>query len=162
MSTTTDDRRAAARERVDRLQAKARELSSEHAAAAKAKAGKLDDAARAKVELLQTQRKSVEHALTAELAEDKQAFIDAMQGYVDDVKALSDKLSQRATTMTGAARERIDAAIADVRRGRDTVAERMAQVREQSGDRWRETKESVAAERAELERKADDALKKLK
>ena len=64
--------------------------------------------------------------------------------------------------MTGSAREQADAAISDIRRSRDAVAERLAQVRTASGERWRESKASVAAARAELERNADEAMKELR
>ena len=133
-----------------------------HAEAAEAKLRQVDDAADAKIEQLQSRLKSAEHALTAELAEDRQAFSDAMNAYLDDFKRLSAELNEKATTMSGSAREQAEAAISDIQRSRDAVAERVAQVRAASGERWREGRESVATARAELERKADETMKKLR
>ncbi len=133
-----------------------------HADAAEAKLQQADAAADAKVEQLQTRLKSAEHALAAELAEDRQTFSDAMQGYLDDFKRLAAELHEKAKTMSGTAREQAEAAISDIRRRRDAVAEQLAQVSAASGERWRESKASVAAARAELERKADEAMKKLR
>lgn len=133
-----------------------------HAEAAEAKLRQVDDAADAKVEQLHTRVKAAEHALAAELAEDRQAFTDAINAYLDDFKELSEELNQKAKTLTGSAREQAEAAISDVRRSRDAVAERLAQARTASGERWRETEASVAAARAELERKADTAMKKIR
>ena len=133
-----------------------------HAEAAEAKLRQVDDAADAKVEQLQTRVKAAEHALAAELAEDRQAFSDAMHAYQEDFKELSAELNEKAKTLSGNAREQADAAISDMRRSRDAVAERVAQARTASDERWRESKASVAAARAELERKADAAMKKIR
>lgn len=133
-----------------------------HAEAAETKLRQVDGAADAKVEQLQTRLKAAEKALAAELAEDRQAFTDAINAYLDDFKELSEELNQKAKTLSGSAREQADAAISDVRRSRDAVAEQVAQARAASDERWRESKASVAAARAELERKADAAMKKIK
>ena len=190
MSIKTDDRLDEVRERISRLEAKAQaagdnakqsikghtEALRQHEAAARAAAREAHEAttahaeaaeaklrqADAKVEELQTRLKTAEDALTAELAEDRQAFTDAMNAYLDDVKQFSAQLNEKAKTMSGSAREQAEAAIADIRRSRDAVAERVAHVRTASGERWRESKASVATARAELERKADEAMKKLR
>ena len=165
MSIKTDNRLAELRERIGELEAKA------HTAGDGAKQsinGQVEalrqaaDAADAKVEQLQTRVKAAEHALSAELAEDRQAFTDAINAYLDDFKELSEELNQKAETLTGNAREQADAAIGDVRRSWDAVAERVTQARTASDERWRESKASVAEARAELERKADAAMKKIK
>jgi hypothetical protein len=150
--------RAAAREaheaRVQKLEA--------HADAADAKLEQLDEAADAKVEQLQARFKAAGHAIDAELAEDRQAFGDAMHAYQDDFKELSETLTAKAKSLTGAAREQADAAISDIRRGRDAVAERVEQVQTASVEEWHERKAAVAAARGELERKADEAMKKFR
>jgi hypothetical protein len=198
MSSKTDNRLAALRERIGELEAKAQAAGdgakqsinaqvealrqheaaaraaareaheartqnvAAHAEAAETKLRQVDDAADAKVEQLQTRVKAAEHALSAELAEDRQAFTDAINAYLDDFKELSEELNQKAKTLTGNAREQADAAIGDLRRSWDAVAEWVTQVRTASGERWRESKASVATARAELERKADAAIKKIK
>ncbi len=150
--------RAAAREAHE---ARMRNVAA-HAEAAEAKLKQVDDAADAKVEQLQKRLRSAEHALAAELAEDRQAFSDAMNAYLDDFRELSAELNEKAKTQAGAARGQADAAVSDIRRSRDAVAERVVQARTASDERWRESKAAVAAARAELERKADEAMKKLR
>jgi hypothetical protein len=174
MSIKTDSRLDEVRERIDELDAKAQaagdgakqsikgqvEALRQHEAAARAAAREAHEARTQKVEQLQTRVKAAEHALTAELADDRQAFSDAMHAYQEDFKALSAELNEQAKTLSGNAREQADSAISDMRRSRDAVAERLAQARTAPGERWRESKASVAAARAELERKADAAMKK--
>ena len=101
MTTKADNPLDEIRDRIDRLEARAH-------------------TAEAKVQQLETSLKSARHALAAELAENEQAFTDAMHARRDEFK-----------------------------KARDVSAERL-----------RDGKESVAAARAELERKADAARKK--
>jgi hypothetical protein len=176
MSIKTDNPLDEMRERIDELEAKAQaagegakqsikgqvEALRQHESAARAAAREAHEARTQNVEQLQTRVKAAEHALTAELADDRQAFSDAMHAYQEDFKELSAELNQKAKTMTGSARQQADEAISDIRRSRDAVAERVEHVRTASGERWRESKASVAAARAELERKADAAMKKIK
>lgn len=173
MSIKTDDRLDEVHRRISELEAKAQAAGDrgkqaikgqvaalrEHEAAARtAKLEALDGAADAKIEQLQTRVKAAEDALAAELAEDRQGFSEAMQAYLDDFHQLSDELHEKA----GSARGQADAAIAEIKRSQDVVAERLAQTRTASGDHWRESKASIAAARAELERKADAAMDKLR
>ena len=83
--------------------------------------------------------------------------MDAMYAYLDDFTEFSDRL--KAKTMGGPAREEAEDAVSAIRRRHFRVVQRLAEVRHASGDRWSERKESVAAARAELERKAEAALK---
>jgi prefoldin subunit 5 len=137
MTTKAHDALDEIRDRIDRLEARA-------------------NAVEAKVQQL----KSAQHALAAELAEDQQAFTDAMHAYLDDFKEFSERLSEKAETLRGNSREQAEAAIGDIRQSQTAVAERLAKVRHVSAERWHDGKESVAAARAELERKADAARKK--
>jgi hypothetical protein len=141
MTTKAHDPLDEIRDRIDRLVARAY-------------------TAEAKVQQLETRLKSAQHALAAELAEDEQAFTDAMHAYLDDFKEFSARLTEKAETLHGHSREQAEAAIGDIRQTQSAVAERLANVRQVSAERWRDGKESVAAARAELERKADAALKK--
>ena len=165
MNTKIEGRLDEMRRRIDALEAKGQ---AAHGSAKASIEGEVRavrehvEAADAKVELLRTRLESAEHAVAAELAEDRQAFSDAMQAYLDDFKGLSAKLSDRSKSLAGSAREQSDAALSDIRQSRDAVAERLGQVHAASGERWRDGKASVAAARAELERKADAAMKKLK
>lgn len=175
MSTQTE-RIDEMRERINRLEAKAQEAGSQTKESMKSRADALrqqeaaarealrrrTDAADEKVRQLKAQIDATENALAAELAEDKQEFTTAMEGYLDRVKELSHGLSEKTNTMAGAARADAESAIADVRRSRDALAERVAEVRQESGEKWRERKQRIAASAAELDRKVDDALKKIK
>jgi DNA-binding ferritin-like protein len=56
----------------------------------------------------------------------------------------------------GSAREQAEAAIRELRRHRNAVAERLAEVGGAPGQTWRERKKRLAAAREELERKVDE------
>ncbi len=182
---TTDQRLEEMHERIDRLQAKAeasgagakdsiksrldalrkqeasaraavkeahdvkKQEASEHAAAA-------DD----KLRQLETRASSAEHVLAEEVAEDKKSFVDAMNADLDDFKGRLHGLDEKAAAKTGSARERAQAAVAELRSSMNTVSERLAEVRNASGDRWRERKKDVMDARTKLEQKVDDVWKK--
>jgi hypothetical protein len=67
MSTNADNRLDEMRDRIDRLQASARNVE-------------------AKVQQLESSLKSVDHAVAAELAENRQAFADAIHAHREDLK----------------------------------------------------------------------------
>ena len=174
MGTKTDERIDEMRDRIDRLEARAQAAGGgaresmrgradalrRQEASARAAVREHSHAAESKLRQLESNLKAVDHALDAELAENKKDFADSMEAYLDDFKELSHDLRGKATTMSGTAREQAEAAISDLQRSRDTVGERLAETRQASGERWRERKKAVAAARAELERKADEAMKK--
>ena len=137
--------RAALKERHD---VTARELD-QHAAAA-------DD----KLRQLETRARNAEHALAAELAEDKKTFTDTMEADLDEFDAFFKRLEAQASAKTGTAREQAEAAISELRRSKNAVVERLAEVREASGEEWRERKKKVTAARVELEQKVDKALQR--
>ena len=119
------------------------------------------DGAAPKLRQLEARVKTAEHALAAELAEDKKGFSDAMQAYVDAANELPDHLAEYGNALAGDYRDAAEADASDLRRSRDTVAERLAELREAGGDRWRDSRKSVSAARAEHDRKADEAIKKV-
>lgn len=109
---------------------------------------------------LDTQLKTAQHALAAELAEDKKAFTDAMEADLDDWDKFLDRLDAKAAAKSGSARKQAEAAVGDLRRSKNNVATRLAEVREASGDRWTERRKAVTAARVELEKKVDKALQR--
>jgi hypothetical protein len=163
------------RERINKLETKAHAAGAQtnqsmqdriaalrqQEASARAAMRERVDAADAKVDQLGTRLRAAEHGLAADLAEDRDSFRERMQAYLGDVDELDHKLEGRAKELRGAARSDADARIADLQRSREKVAARLAEQRDAAGERWGEGKQSVAAARAELERKADEALKKL-
>ena len=62
--------------------------------------------------------------------------------------------------MAASAREQAEAAISELRDSRDRLAARVAEVREASGEQWRDGKKDVDAARVKLEQKLDDVWKK--
>lgn len=186
MSTkTADDRLADLHQRIDQLEARARSVGAgalksmtyqigvlrrqeESARAAVrgardesvAELSKRSHAAHGQLQSLGTRLSEVEHALAAELAEDKKSFTDAMTAELEDFKTLLHELEAKAAAMNGRARERAEAQIAELRRDRDDVAARVRAVREASDAQWRERKEDVDEARAKLERKFDEVSRK--
>ncbi len=186
MSTkTADDRLADLHQRIDQLEAKARstgagalksmtyqlgvlrrqeesaqtavrEARDQSVAKVSERAHAVDD----KIQHLGTRLKEVEHALAAELAEDKKSFTDAMTADLEDFKALLGELEAKAAATSGRAHERAETEIGELRRSRDAVAQRLRGVREASEAQWRERKEDVNAARAKLERKFDEVSQK--
>jgi colicin import membrane protein len=175
MTTKSAQRVDEIRERVNKLEAKANAAGAEtkesmqgriaalrqQEASARAAVRERADAADAKVDELGTRLRAAEDGLAADLAENRDDFRERMQAYLDDVDQLDHKLEARAKELQGAARSDADARIADLQRSREKVAARFAEQRDAAGERWREGRQSVAAARAELERNADEALKKL-
>jgi hypothetical protein len=187
MSTkTTDERLDEAHRRIDALQARAHAVGAdandsikgqvdglrlEEASARaavrernKAKRSEVSqhvDVAEHKLYQLQARLGAAEHALTAELAEDVTTFTDEMDASLDDLEEFFDLLDHSAAAKSGTARERAEGSIGELKSRRDTLLERLAEVRQASGERWHERKKHVDAARAELERKIDDTLKKI-
>jgi hypothetical protein len=182
---SADQRLEEMQDRIDRLQAKAQASGAgakdsiksqldalrEQEASARAalkeahdvktrEADKRAAAADDKLRQLETRARNAEYALTAELAQDKQTFIDAMNADLDDFEELLHRLDEQAAAKTGSAREQAEADVGELRGSMNTVVERLAEVREASGDRWRERKKDVTAARVELERKVDEALQR--
>ena len=105
-------------------------------------------------------REVSEHAHAAEFTDTKHVFVDLMDAYLDQAKGFFDRLEANASAKAGSAREQAEAAIGDLQRSREKVVERLAELRDAPGDRWRERKKGVAAARARLEREVDRASRK--
>ena len=69
---------------------------------------------------------------------------------------------QATAAKAGNARERAEAAIADVRTERIAVHDRLAQARADVNGAWHEQRSHVSAARDELERKADELPTRIK
>ncbi len=133
---TTDERLAEMRRRIDELDTRAQAAGAHAKESFEAQVGVLRDreasaraavreahdakvaeisehahAAEDKLEQLDTRVKEAEHALAAELAEDKQAFIKAMEADLADFKESFSQLEAKA----GSARERAQSEIGTAR-----------------------------------------------
>lgn len=186
MSTeTTEQRLDEARRRIDELQARGQAVSADaddsikgqvdglrrQEASARAAVREAHDASPAevsqhlevaedKLQELQARLRAAEHALTADLAENVTTFSDEMDASLDDFEEFFDLLGKSAAAKSGTARDQAEAAIAELKRRRATLLERVVEARQSSGERWHEQKRHVDAARTELERKIDDALKR--
>lgn len=177
MSTTTnDDQLAEIRRRIDRLQAFAqagpagnsprirrhldalrREEASVVAAAPEA-ADHVDE----QVGQLRTRLAVAENSLVADISDDWTTFARAVEDELRSWDTYLERLQTTAATMDGSARERAEAAIADVRTRRIAVHDRLAQARRNVNGAWREQRNHLSAARDELERKADELPAKVK
>ena len=175
MSTKTGARIDEMRDRIDQLEARAQadggraaesmkgriDALRRHEASARAAVRDNSPAAGLKVRLLEARLKVAEHGLAAELADNRKEFIEAMDAYVDDYWELNHALKETAASRLGEEREQDEENLRVLRHDRDTVAERLSETRARADDRWHESKRSVGAARGELDRKVDEAMKKL-
>ena len=175
MSTKTEERIDEMRDRIDRLEARARadggragesmqgrvEALRRQEASARAAVREHSPAAGLKVRLLEARLKTAEHGLAAELAENREDFIESMDAYVDDYWELNHALKEtrREQARGGTRAGRAEPSRPAARQGHGCRASRREprEGRRPSGAR---SKRSVGAARAELERKVDDAMKK--
>ena len=71
-----------------------------------------------------------------------------------------ERLQAQTALRAASAREQSEAAISDLRRRRNTLAEWLADSRSAAGEAWDEQKKRIAAARDDLERKADEVSAK--
>ena len=176
MSTTTsDDQLAEIRRRIDRLQAFAqagpaensprirRHLDTLHREASiVAEAPEAPDHVDEKVGQLKTRLAVAENSVVADNSDDWTTFARAVEDELRSWDTYLERLQTTAATKDGNARERAEAAIADVRTRRIAVHDRLAQAHKNVNGAWHEQRNHVSAARDELERKADELPAKVK
>jgi hypothetical protein len=177
MSTTTnDDQLAEIRRRIDRLQAFAQAGPAENSprirrhldalrreeAAIVAAAPEAPDQVDEKVGQLKTRLAVAENSVVADISDDWTTFARAVEDELRSWDTYLERLQATAATKDGNARERAEAAIADVRTRRIAVDDRLAQARNNVNGAWHEERSHVSAARDELERKADELPAKVK
>jgi DNA anti-recombination protein RmuC len=173
MPTATDNRLGELRHRIERLEAKAEagaaegksrmsryidtlkedEQSARGAARDRAAAGE------ARLEQLRSEVEIGEQRLAAEVAEDRAEFFDAVDAALDSWDAYLERRLASVASASGDARKRAESAIADLRQRRVAVAERLADVRTETGAGWRDAKPRALDGLDELKRKADAAFR---
>jgi hypothetical protein len=99
-------------------------------------------------------------SLAADLANNRKKFADAVENEMHDWDTYLERLQAQTALRAASAREQSEAAISDLRRRRNTLAERLADGRTASGEAWDEQKKRIAAARDDLERKADEVSAK--
>jgi predicted nucleic acid-binding Zn-ribbon protein len=176
MSTTTiKDPIEDARRRIDRLHAFAhsgaaadssrirRHLDALHREEASALAAASEAPAEIEEKLgqLRTRLAVAEYALVADISDEWTTFAAAVE---DELRSWGVYLErvQATAAKAGNARERAEAAIADVRTERIAVHDCLAQARADVNGTWHEQRSDVCAARDELGRKADELPAKIK
>ena len=169
MSTTTiEDPMKHARRRIDRLQAFAqvspgadssriqRHLDALHReeASVLAAARTAPDEVEEKLGQLRTRIAVAERALYADVSGGWSTYAAAVEDELRSWDIYLERLQAMAAAKDGNARERAEAAIADVRTQRIAVYDRLAQARADVDGAWHEQRNHVSAARDELERKA--------
>ena len=110
---------------------------------------------------LRTRLAVAEHALLADISDEWTTFAAAVE---DELRSWGVYLErvQATAAKAGNARERAEAAIADVRNERIAVHDRLAQSRADVNGAWHEQRSHVSAARDELGRKADELSTRIK
>ena len=167
---TTDDRLADMRRQIDELEAQAassalepksrfqRQLDTlrEQEASARATAHQAADAFDEKFEQFAARLRVAQSAMAGDLAEGRDEFAAAVEHELERWDAYIERLQAQAALRAATAREQAEAGISDLRRRRNGVSERLAEVRAASSEAWGEEKQRLVAARDELERKTDE------
>jgi hypothetical protein len=169
-TTTIEDQLAQIRRRIDRLQALAqldpaaeksriqRHLDALHqgeASVAAAARSAPPYEVEQKLGQLKTRLAVAENSLLADVSDQWTTFASAVE---DELRSWDTHLERLQATTAAKAwdrRERVEAAIADVRTRRIAVYAALVQAREHVNGAWHEQRNQVSAARDDLERKAD-------
>jgi hypothetical protein len=176
MSTTTiEDQLAEVRRRIARLQVLAqtglvaerariqRHLDALHQEDASILAAvRGPDEVEEKLGQLRTRLAVAENSLAADVSDEWMTFAAAVEDELRSWDSYLERLQATAVAKAGNARERAEAAIADVRTQRIAVYDRLAQARENVNGAWHEQRDHVSSARDELEQKADELSAKIK
>lgn len=177
MSTTTiEDQLADVRRRIARLQVLAqnglvaerariqRHLDALHQeeTSVLAAAHEGSDEVEEKLGQLRTRLAVAEKSLAADVSDDWAAFAAAVEDELRTWDTYLERLQATAVAKAGNARERAEAAIADVRTRRIAVYDRLAQARDDVDGAWHEQRDHVSAARDELEQMADELSARIK
>ena len=169
MSTTTiEDQLADVRRQIARLQTLAqsglvaerariqRHLDALHQeeTSVLAAARRAPEEVEEKLGQLRTRLSVAENSLAADVSDEWTTFAAAVEDELRSWDTYLERLQATAAANAGNARERAEAAIADVRTQRIAVYDRLAQARANVDGAWHEQRNHVSAERDELEHKA--------
>ena len=171
MATTTNEHLGEVRRRIDRLEVKAQlgtadaksrmqryiENLRRDEESARASARERAAAVEERLEQLDNELELAEHRMAAEFAETQDEFNDALEAELHRWDAYLDRMQTKAAAETGAARERAEAAVTDLRQRRVSIGKNLSDVGTAAGDGWRGAKARVLAELDELKTKADAA-----
>ncbi|MGH3083546.1 MAG: hypothetical protein ACRDNP_05700 [Gaiellaceae bacterium] len=169
MSTTTiEEQLTDVRRRIDRLQARAQTGAAAQRAriqrhvdalhrqeeSVRAAARQAPDEVDEKLGQLRTRLAVAENSLAADVSDEWTTFAAAVEAELQALDTYLERLQATAAAKAGSARERAEAAIADVRTRRIAVYDGLAQARKNVDGAWHEQRNHVSAARDELEQKA--------
>jgi hypothetical protein len=169
-TTTVEERLAEIGRQIDRLEAKARAGGGEaksliqrqlgalrqQEASARAAAHEGAEAFDGRFEQFEARFHVAQSSLAADLADSRTKFADAVENELHSWDIYFERLQAQTAMRAASAREQSEAAISDLRRRRNTLAEQLADARAASGEAWDERKQRVGAARDDLERKANE------
>lgn len=172
MSTAAEERLGRVRRRIDDLEAKVKAGADGAAArvqrhldvlkrdeeAARVSAHRHAGVVDARLEQLDNELDIVEHRLQAELADDRESFVGAVEAELRDWDVALERAQAKAAARAGAARAKLELAVTDLRKRRTAATETLRDVRGSTDDAWRESKARVLAELDALKHKADEFL----
>ena len=95
--------------------------------------------------------------MAAEFAATEDQFTGAIDAELHRWDAYLDRMQAKAAAESGAARERAEAAIADLRQRRVSIGKSLADVGTTTGEQWHDAKTRVLAELDDLKSNADAA-----
>ena len=171
MATATNDRLGDVRRRIARLEVEAqrgtadaksrmqryidtlRREEESARASARERAAAVDE----RLERLDNELELAEHRVAAEFAATKEQFTGAIDAELHRWDAYLDRMQTKAAAKAGAARQRAEAAIADLRQRRVSIGKSLADAGTAAGDGWRGAKARVLAELDDLKTNADAA-----
>ena len=111
---------------------------------------------------LRTRLYVAEHSVAADLSDDWATYVLAVEEELRRWDDYLERLQTSAATHAWKARERAEAAIADIRTQRIAVYDRLAHARDNVNGAWHEQRNHVSLARDELEQKADELSAKIK
>ena len=171
MATATNERLGEVRRRIARLEVQAERGTADAKSrmqryidtlrreeeSARAAAHERAAAVDARLEQLDNELELAEQRVAAEFAATEEQFAEAIKAELHRWDAYLARMQAWAATKSGAARERAEAAIADLRQRRVSIGKSLSDVGTAAGNGWRGSKARVLAELDDLKSKADAA-----
>jgi hypothetical protein len=175
MATATDERLGEVRRRIARLEVMAQRDTADARSrlqryidtlrrdeqSARASTHEWAAAVDERLEQLDNELALAEHRVAAEFATTQEQFTDALEAALDRWDVYLDRMQVKAAARTGIARERAEAAIADLRQRRISIGKSFSDAGTAASEGRRDAKTRVLAELDDLKSKADAAKRSL-
>jgi DNA repair exonuclease SbcCD ATPase subunit len=110
-----------------------------------------------RLEQLDNELELAEHRVAAEFATTQEQFAGAIEAELHRWDAYLGRMQAKAAARPGAARERAEAEIAELRQRRVSIGKSLTDAGTSAGERWHDEKTRVLGELDELKSKADAA-----